>query len=139
MLVLAHLRHQALSDAERDYNTKAEVVDPQLDEIEGNTTLGVTAQDMTQQMSEALSVRTETGQPVTAGALVTRVEPGGPGDKIGLRPNDVIVTFDGEVIENNRQLRKKVAATKPNTTVEIEVIRAGEGSRTQEITVRESF
>ncbi|HAA68959.1 MAG TPA: hypothetical protein DCE55_07465, partial [Planctomycetaceae bacterium] len=102
-------------------------------------TLGLAVQDMTRQMSEALGVRTETGEWVATGALVTRVETGGPADKIGLQINDVIVGFGGMAIQSGQELRSRVGETRANDTVEIEVFRAERGLRVQRITVRESF
>ena len=139
MFVLVHLRHKSLPQPERDYNTKLAVVDPTMDEAGQRVTLGLTAQDMTQQMSEALGVRTETGEWIVTGALITRVEPGGPADKIGLQPNDVIVGWGGMIVQNNKDLRAKLVETKANDTIEIDVIRAGQGRQTRRITVRESF
>ena len=139
MFVLVHLRHKSLPQAERDYNTKLAVVDPKFDETDQRVTLGVTVQDMTRQMSEALGVRTETGEWVVTGALVTRVESGGPADKIGLQTNDVIVGFGGMAIQSGQELHNRLGETKANDTVEIEVFRAERGLRVQRITVRESF
>ncbi len=139
MFVLVHLRHKSLPQAERDYNTKLAVVDPTLAEADQRVTLGLAVQDMTRQMSEALGVRTETGEWVATGALVTRVETGGPADKIGLQINDVIVGFGGMAIQSGQELRSRVGETRANDTVEIEVFRAERGLRVQRITVRESF
>jgi len=42
------------------------------------------------------------------GAIVVRVEPGGPADRSGLIENDIIVGFDGEEIISAAQLVKEL-------------------------------
>ncbi len=49
-------------------------------------------------------------QPVApSGALVKRVLPGGPGDRAGIRVDDVIVGFQGQPIQRPEQLRWKAS------------------------------
>ncbi len=59
------------------------------------------------------------------GAEVTQVEPGGPADDGGIRTGDVIVEFNGKPVERDTDLVSMVAATKPDTTVPVEVVRGG--------------
>ena len=59
------------------------------------------------------------------GALVSTVEPGGPADKAGLKPGDVILSFNGKPVERSSELPPQVAATKPGTKAEMEVWRGG--------------
>jgi serine protease Do len=60
-----------------------------------------------------------------SGALVSTVEPGGPADKAGVKPGDVILAFNGKPIDTSSQLPPLVAATKPGTRAEMEVWRGG--------------
>jgi serine protease Do len=60
------------------------------------------------------------------GALVTAVEKGGPADKAGLEPGDVIVRYDGKGIERATDLPRLVASTKPGASVRVEVWHKGE-------------
>ena len=55
-----------------------------------------------------------------AGALVSQVSPGGPADKGGVKPGDVIVEFNGRPVTEHDDLQKMVAATKPGTSVRAE-------------------
>jgi serine protease Do len=59
------------------------------------------------------------------GALVSTVEQGGPAEKGGLKPGDVILSFNGKPIERSSELPPLVAATKPGTKAEMEVWRGG--------------
>lgn len=80
--------------------------------------LGVRIQNVDQDMAEAL------GLEGAQGAMVTDV-PEGPAAKAGLKAGDVIVAFDGEAIEDTRELVRIVADTAVGKQVEIEVFRDG--------------
>jgi serine protease Do len=57
------------------------------------------------------------------GALVSSVVPGGPSDKAGIEPGDVIVQFNGKPVKDRDTLVSMVVATPPNTTVPVRVVR----------------
>ena len=59
------------------------------------------------------------------GTLVTNVIPGSPADRAGLRRGDVIVTFQGESVEDPRMLQRQVLETVVDTQVTLEVMRDG--------------
>jgi len=59
------------------------------------------------------------------GSLVNTVLQGGPAEKAGLKPYDVIISIDGQAIENSNDLRMKIADIQPGIKVEIKVIRDG--------------
>ncbi|HEY7519788.1 MAG TPA: Do family serine endopeptidase [Methylomirabilota bacterium] len=61
------------------------------------------------------------------GALVAEVVSGSPAAAAGVRPGDVIVRFQGEELQDPRDLTRRVAATPPGTSVRLQVVRrAGE-------------
>lgn len=60
-----------------------------------------------------------------SGALVAQVNDGSPGDKAGLEVGDVILSFNGKKIMNASDLPPMVAATKPGTTVTVDVLHHG--------------
>lgn len=68
------------------------------------------------------------------GALVSGVTEGGPAAVAGIQEGDVIVSFNGQVIENDRALPRIVAQTAVGSTVDVEVIRRGQ-RRTLEVSV----
>src|SRR5947199_1724267 len=59
------------------------------------------------------------------GALVSQVEPGGPADKAGLKPGDVILSYNGRALAGSNELPAMVANTKPGTKAALEVWRNG--------------
>ncbi|MCW5725700.1 MAG: Do family serine endopeptidase [Maricaulaceae bacterium] len=77
-------------------------------------------------------------QPVTAalaggygldaprGAIVSRIEAGGPGEQAGLRPGDLILRFDGRAVPDSRSLPRMVAETQIGRRVRVEILRRGE-------------
>jgi len=81
--------------------------------------LGVAIQDVTQGLADSFGLKTPEG------VLVSTVEPGSPAAEAGLKPGDVILRFDGKTIGNSAELPAQVAATKPGTTVKLDVTRNG--------------
>lgn len=59
------------------------------------------------------------------GAQVLAVYPQSPAAQAGLQPGDVLLTFDGEEIDDPLDLRKREAALVPGTTVHVTGLRAG--------------
>lgn len=57
------------------------------------------------------------GPSTNIGALVEGIIGGGPADRLGLRPGDLIVAYDGERVETPEQLARWVLATPPGQTV----------------------
>jgi serine protease Do len=57
------------------------------------------------------------------GALVSSVESGGPAEKAGLKPGDVILALNGEEIPGSPDLPPRVAALSPGSTAKLEIWR----------------
>ncbi len=81
--------------------------------------LGVNIQSVSEDIAPSLNV--EPGR----GALVASVAPGGPAEKAGIKPGDVIVRFAGKVVRSVRALPRIVAQTAHGSTVDVEVARKG--------------
>ena len=63
--------------------------------------------------------------PGRKGAVIASVEEGGPADKAGLKQYDVIVAINGQAVENETDLRFKIADVQPGQKASIKVIRDG--------------
>jgi Do/DeqQ family serine protease len=81
--------------------------------------LGVEVQDLTPELAKPLHID------VHRGALISRVEPGSPADKTGLKVGDVVVALDGEPVAGAADLRNKVGLKQAGQTVRVEVVRDG--------------
>jgi len=64
--------------------------------------------------------------PDTSGALVQDVTRGGPADKAGLKPGDVIRKFNGRSVNDSSDLLAMAANTNPGTPVTLDVLRDGQ-------------
>jgi serine protease Do len=81
--------------------------------------IGVQIGAVTKEVAESL------GLAKPQGALVTGVEVGAPAEKAGIEAGDVILKFDGKVIEKSADLPRIVGATKPGTKANISLFRRG--------------
>ncbi|TKC83874.1 DegQ family serine endoprotease [Trinickia terrae] len=66
------------------------------------------------------------GLPKSQGALVSSVEPGGPADKAGIQPGDIILKFNGQPVDMATDLPRMVGDTKPGTKATVTVWRKGQ-------------
>ncbi|MEK6211637.1 MAG: DegQ family serine endoprotease [Pseudomonadota bacterium] len=81
--------------------------------------IGVVIQEVTKELAESF------GLPKAAGALVNSVEKGGPADKAGLEPSDVILKFDGKTVSSSSDLPRIVAQTRPGSKATMQIWRKG--------------
>lgn len=65
------------------------------------------------------------------GVFVGSVKEGGPADVAGIEEEDVIVSIDGQAIEDGEQLIAIVAATPVDETVPVVIVRAGKKTTVQ--------
>ena len=87
--------------------------------------LGVFIQEITPDIADSL------GLDAAAGALVSTVNENSPAQDAGLEPGDVIVSFDGKMIDKMRDLPRIVAETEIGATVPVKVIRNGKSMEVQ--------
>jgi len=81
--------------------------------------LGVRIQSVTEEIAETL------GLPKAEGALVASVIDGGPAEQADIQAGDVILEFNGQPVDEMRQLPRLVAETEVDRTVKVEVWRDG--------------
>jgi serine protease Do len=79
--------------------------------------LGVTIQPVTQDLAEQFDLSQ------TKGAIVGETMEGGPAEKAGLKPGDVIIRYNGNPVEDPNHLRNMVAQTPVGKKVKIELVR----------------
>lgn len=81
--------------------------------------LGVGPGDLNQDLAKQFNV------PDTSGALVENVSPGGPAEKAGIKPGDVIRKVNGQTIDSARKLTDVITALSPGAVANVDVIRDG--------------
>lgn len=81
--------------------------------------IGVQIDQVTREVAESI------GLGKAQGALVRGVESGAPADKAGVEAGDIIIKFDGKVIEKSSDLPRMVGNIKPGTKSVVTVFRRG--------------
>jgi serine protease DegQ len=92
--------------------------------------LGVEAQDMSAEIAQSLRISDQQG------ALVTGVLQGGPADKAGIKPGDVLLNIDGHQVVNGSEMLNLIAALKPDSRVSIKLEHNGKKIATQALIAR---
>jgi serine protease Do len=82
--------------------------------------IGVAIDEVTREVAEALGMKT------ASGALVRNVEPKGPAEQAGIEAGDIVLRFNGKVIEKVSDLPRLVGNTPPGAQATVEVWRRGE-------------
>jgi serine protease DegQ len=81
--------------------------------------LGVQIEDLTPELAEAFKL------PSATGALVTGVDRGGPADKAGMKPGDVVRAVGGKPVQDTEALLREVTALAPGQRTEVTLVREG--------------
>ncbi|RFC64913.1 MULTISPECIES: DegQ family serine endoprotease [Mesorhizobium] len=81
--------------------------------------IGATFEPVTAQIAEALGMETPSG------ALVSKVEQGGPADKAGLKPGDVVLALNDALIEHVDALGYRLATQMIGASVKLTLLRQG--------------
>jgi len=89
--------------------------------------LGVTIQDITPELAK--SAHTDSSE----GVLIVKVVKDGPADHAGLKPNDVVVAYQGKKVANSIAFRNDVAASAVGSEARVDILRKG---KKQELTVK---
>jgi serine protease Do len=85
--------------------------------------LGVVIQEVTADLAESF------GLDRPRGALVSQVQDGSPALKAGLQPADVILAFNGKIVENSGDLPRMVGMAKPGTKIPVDIWRKGKAQQ----------
>ena len=81
--------------------------------------LGVVVQPLSEELAQSF------GLDKPHGALVSEVVKGGPAERAGIKRGDVILSFDGQAIDERNDLPKVVAATRVGKSAKVMVYRDG--------------
>ncbi|MEQ1974313.1 Do family serine endopeptidase [Xenorhabdus sp. SGI240] len=81
--------------------------------------LGIKGTEMTADIAKALNVEAQQG------TFVSEVMPKSAAAKAGIKPGDVLISFDGKKINSFAELRAKVGTTAPGKEVTIGLLRKG--------------
>jgi serine protease Do len=81
--------------------------------------IGVQIQEVTKESADSFGLK------AASGALVNSVEKGGPAEKAGVEPGDIILKVDGREVSNSNTLPRIITQVRPGTKVTLTVWRAG--------------
>ena len=85
--------------------------------------LGAQLQDVTKQEADAL------GWESPRGAKLVKPVPGGPAEKAGLLPDDILLSLDGVEVENTAGFVAAVGGKAPDTEIKLRLLRGGKEKR----------
>jgi serine protease Do len=85
----------------------------------GRGYLGISSGMLTPELARSLGLEFQ------GGALINRVERGGPADGAGLRPNDLVVEVAGRRIDSHTALTNVIKSRRPGETVTVVALRQG--------------
>lgn len=81
--------------------------------------IGVQVQEVTRELASSF------GLTEPRGALVARVEQGGPAERGGVKPGDILLAIEKQQVKNSGDLVRSIAGVKPGATISAEVWRNG--------------
>lgn len=87
---------------------------------ESGSYLGIDTRDVTHERMVALNLKEERG------VEITMVDQDAPAGKAGLREQDVILSFNGQPVEGQEELRRMIHETPPGRTVTLGISRNGQ-------------
>ena len=87
--------------------------------------LGVDVRTVTPSRAKELKLKNDQG------VEITMVDQDGPAGKAGLEERDVVVSFNGQPVQNADQLRGMIRDAKPGTTISLGIVRNGNSQTIQ--------
>ena len=81
--------------------------------------IGVVLRDVDADLQRSLDL------PIGRGAFVQDVTDGSPADRAGVRPYDIVVSFDDQAVSNEDELIREISAHAPGSAARVRVLRDG--------------
>ena len=78
--------------------------------------MGVEVQDLTPELAQSYQLKD------TRGALIAGVLRGGPADRVGIQPGDILLSVDNQTVTDSAALLNQIAALKPGQTTSIKLL-----------------
>ena len=79
--------------------------------------VGIEVQDVTAEIAESFNLKD------TQGALIAGVLRGGPADRSGIRPGDILLAVDNQPVRDSSSLLMLISALKPGQSAELRLLR----------------
>jgi serine protease DegQ len=82
--------------------------------------IGVEPQNLSKELAESLNLPKD-----TTGVLISGVLEGGPADKAGIKPGDVLRQVNGQAVNDVAALLNRIAQTNPGDEAKVALLRKG--------------
>ena len=79
--------------------------------------IGIESQDITPELAESFGLGRQSG------AIIAGVVRNGPADRAGMRPGDILLTVQGKMVADTRQMVALIAQLTPGATAQMTVLR----------------
>jgi serine protease DegQ len=79
--------------------------------------IGVGVQDITQEVADSFKL------PAPGGVLITQVERGGPADKGGMKPGDILRSVNGSAVADSTRMLNLISSLQPGDEAKLKVTR----------------
>ncbi|MEW5771178.1 MAG: Do family serine endopeptidase [Pseudomonadota bacterium] len=89
--------------------------------------IGLAVQPMTRELADSLGLKE------ARGVLVNQVNADSPAERAGIRPGDVLLSFDGKPLDDGGHYRNRAALARPDSDVRLALLREG---RAMDVLVR---
>jgi len=85
--------------------------------------IGVEPQDITPDLADSFGLNTKTG------TIIAGVVKGGPADKAGIKPGDILIAVDGKPVADTTEMLNVIAQLTPGSTAKMTLLRKSQQSK----------